>query len=467
MDRLSTLPAPPKIQGSAIAAVYTLLTRGTRGIHDLSVANGPAFVLAPGPRPAVFIAGEPAVSLLSSKRGRELLRQHKVFDVMTRSLGAENLVPVLEGEQHKRMRAVLNRGLNRHSLLPNLQRIIEATDEALDDALRSGNSAGMRDLAAVTMTHQVAAALETTIPPNLTQDLLVVDNVLIGHGGMVPNFFARLPRFRRAARRLYSYGVEQIRWFEEHPESAMPPLLEDLIEASRKDPDLVREQDIPWHFLVPYFGSLETLPPSIVNLTHHVVGTPGLVARLRAEAAAAYEREWADGDELLAAMPLITSTVLESLRLKPAAGAVRRMANEDFEYEGFLIRKDQEVVISTSSQHFMDEHFPDADRFDPDRPELRQKTGVWSPFGRGPHMCPAISMSETLMIVYLSRLLLRYEPGVLVGRRARALSRVISGWEESRFRLNGTRAAASPATEPGATGASGCPVHSDTVTPST
>lgn len=462
MAPVSELPTPPRIEGSVVAALYTLLTRGTRGIHDLSVANGPAFVLAPSAKPAVFIAGEPAVSLLSSKRGRELLRQHKVFDVMTRSLGAENLVPVLEGDQHKRMRAILNRGLNRHSLLSNIWRIIEATDDSLDDAFRSDSGADISDLAAVTMTHQVAAALETTIPPTLTRDLLVVDNVLIGHGGMVPNFIARLPRFRQSARRLYAYGIEQIRWFQERPDSTMPPLLEDLLEASRKDPSLVREQDVPWHFLIPYFGSLETLPPSIVNLTHHVVNSPGLAARLRSEAAAAYAQEWADGDELLASMPLIANTVLESLRLKPAAGAVRRMANEDFEYEGFLIKKDQEVVISTSSQHFMDEHFSDAERFDPDRTELRQKTGVWSPFGRGPHMCPAISMSETLMVVYLSRLVLRYDLTARVGRRSRALALVIDGWEESRFRLHGMKADAPPATSPAATGAEGCPVRSGT-----
>lgn len=59
-----------------------------------------------------------------------------------------------------------------------------------------------------------------------------------------------------------------------------------------------------------------------------------------------------------------------------------------------------------------------------------------------------------------------YEPTILVGRRARVLARVISGWEESRFRLSGTRAAASPETAPVTTGAAGCPVRSDTVTQS-
>lgn len=433
------LPGPPIVEEAFPVAFTKMLVDGTAYTLDLHRRYGLAFQIWKGPASVLFLAGMEANAFLASRKGREVLKQHTVFKVIPGTLKAHNLLPVTEGENHKRMRKVLNAGMNRHSLEKTFNAIVEQTDRQLETLLGGGEKISVEKLAALTTTNQVAAALETELTTTLTEDLLRVNNVLIGSGGAVPNAFAFSPRFIRSRDRLREFGESQVQRLRSGTEDDMPTLLRDLFEANKVDPVLVREEDIPWHFIIPFFGSLETLPPSVVNLVHYIMQDDEVLRRVREEATVAFADHEVRGVELLKRMPFLTRVIQESLRIRPAAWAVRRTAVEDFEFAGYRIPRGQSIVVSTTTQHFMQEYFADPLTFDPDRSELPDKSGIWAPFGKGTHMCPGISLTETLMTVFAARLFLQWEVSRSQQAMTRPMEKVFKDWGERHFDVSATR----------------------------
>ncbi len=121
-------------------------------------------------------------------------------------------------------------------------------------------------------------------------------------------------------------------------------------------------------------------------------------------------------EESVRNLPVINGAVMEAMRLWPIAVAQMRTATRDFEFEGFVIPKDEMIYIGTSVPHFMPEYFPEPMKFDVDRyrrprAEHLQK-GAYSPFGRGPHSCLGQGLAEVLMAVSMARIFHRLDLGL-------------------------------------------------------
>ncbi|MGH8457522.1 MAG: cytochrome P450, partial [Stenotrophobium sp.] len=65
------------------------------------------------------------------------------------------------------------------------------------------------------------------------------------------------------------------------------------------------------------------------------------------------------------------------------------------------------IYMGTSVPHFMDEYFPYADQFDIDRYQKPRaehlQSGVYSPYGRGPHTCLGKSLAEVQLALTMAR----------------------------------------------------------------
>jgi cytochrome P450 len=79
----------------------------------------------------------------------------------------------------------------------------------------------------------------------------------------------------------------------------------------------------------------------------------------------------------LARLPYTEMVLAESMRLFPPAWIVGRRALENYEVGGFTVPKDSIVVASQWVTHRDPRHFPDPDRFDPERwrPAARHQLG--------------------------------------------------------------------------------------------
>lgn len=105
---------------------------------------------------------------------------------------------------------------------------------------------------------------------------------------------------------------------------------------------------------------------------------------------------YADGSavsfQALREIPKLESVVKEALRLHPPLILLLRVANDDFEVNGFSIRRGDFVGATPAISNRLPEDFPEPDTFDPARyGEPRQEDLVnrwtWIPFGAGRHRC--------------------------------------------------------------------------------
>jgi len=92
----------------------------------------------------------------------------------------------------------------------------------------------------------------------------------------------------------------------------------------------------------------------------------------------------------------LDNVISETLRLFPPAVRTERFADVDYKLAdtGIVIPKGMLVTIPLYAMHRDSEHFPDPEKFDPDRflPEEREKRHPYAflPFGAGPRNCVAM-----------------------------------------------------------------------------
>jgi len=137
---------------------------------------------------------------------------------------------------------------------------------------------------------------------------------------------------------------------------------------------------------VMLFGGIETSEGMTVNAFWHLLTNPSQLAEVR------------EDPELVAA------AVEESLRLEPAAGRVDRYATRPVELGGAIITAGDLVIASLSAANRDPETFPDPDRFDLHRANVRSHLA----FAQGPHACVGLHLARletaTAIEVTLQRL---------------------------------------------------------------
>ena len=96
---------------------------------------------------------------------------------------------------------------------------------------------------------------------------------------------------------------------------------------------------------------------------------------------------------------LIDLAVEEALRLDPPAQfLVRRCLVDEFDLGGEPLTSGDIVMLSIGGGNRDDAVFPEPDRFDLDRPNLRDHLG----FGVGPHICPGTALARLELRLALS-----------------------------------------------------------------
>ena len=106
--------------------------------------------------------------------------------------------------------------------------------------------------------------------------------------------------------------------------------------------------------------------------------------------------------------------IKETLRLHPPLIILMRVAQGEFEVEGYPIHKGEFVAASPAISNRIPEDFPDPDVFDPDRYEKPREEDVlhrwtWIPFGAGRHRCVGAAFGTMQIKAIFSVLLREYE----------------------------------------------------------
>ena len=168
------------------------------------------------------------------------------------------------------------------------------------------------------------------------------------------------PRMLRAVQDMTGYFHDQVRRQKDHPREGLVASLM----AAEVDGDRLTEEEVVATCIVTMVGGLETTTNLIGNGVLTLLRNPGEMERLRND------------------LSLVPSAVEEMLRYESPSQHTGRIAPDDIEMGGKLIRKGQAVMAVMAAGNRDPERFPDPDRFDISRPDNRHLA-----FGWAAHFC--------------------------------------------------------------------------------
>ena len=244
-------------------------------------------------------------------------------------------------------------------------------------------------------------------------NILYILNVLVTK--QRPGFMMNMPEFKKASARVDELGEQMVDEFFAHAEAGTLPknLLGDVMRGHLNDPELIQKRDLKLVLTGPYVAGLDTVANTLAAAVYGILKTPGVLEKVQVEADELFSKDTVTERDVLG-LNYIQNCLREGMRLWPIAVAQMRSTNHDLEFEGYVIPKDEKIFIGTSVPHFMEEFFPEPEKFDPDRYDRREhlQPGAYAPFGRGTHSCLGQSLAEVLMGICIARLFHRMDIGL-------------------------------------------------------
>ncbi|XP_050501561.1 cytochrome P450 4C1-like isoform X2 [Diabrotica virgifera virgifera] len=110
-------------------------------------------------------------------------------------------------------------------------------------------------------------------------------------------------------------------------------------------------------------------------------------------------------------MKYLDLVIKETLRLYPSVPVLGRRLPEDMEYDGHLLPKGMNILLSTFAMHRCKEYFPEPLKFIPERFEDAKLTNpyVYTPFSAGPRNCIGQKFAILEVKSTLSKILRNFE----------------------------------------------------------
>jgi cytochrome P450 len=163
-------------------------------------------------------------------------------------------------------------------------------------------------------------------------------------------------------------------------------LISALLRAAVDGQRLTPEEIVRFCVTLVVAGS-ETTTFLIGNLLHAMAREPELTTRMRAD------------------RTLVNVFVEEAMRVDGPPQRLFRIATRDVEVGGKMIRKGDWVALFFGSANRDPEVFGDPDRFDIDRPNIRQQLSM----GHGLHFCLGASLARLEVVAVVNAVLDRYQ----------------------------------------------------------
>src|SRR5258705_12584090 len=224
------------------------------------------------------------------------------------------------------------------------------------------------------VTEQLGTLLTGNAPMEYVPDIrtmtLYILNVLVTR--QRPKVLLRNPKYKKARTRVFELGdkmAADLRASAGSKPAEERILVEDLMDAHLNRPGVLPAEDLTMTLTGPYVAGLDTVANTTAAFIYAVLKHPEVLAKVQAEADALFADGTAISDDDVKKIPSVRYALMETMRLYPVAVALTRTATRDFEFAGFPIKAGETIYIGTTVPHFMEEYFPDPERFDIDRYE--------------------------------------------------------------------------------------------------
>lgn len=383
-----------------------------RFFYDCYRKYGPVYRLKVMNNTYTVLAGVEAANFMGTREGRDSLRSKEFWQGLVNEWGAKRTLTGEDGETHQKLRTVMRHGYSRESVRGRYPELVQITDAVIARDWPVGKLVPVLQNMQYIVTEQLGAMLTGTSPREYVADIrttiLYILNILVTR--QRPKFMLKDPRYRHAKERVSELGrrmIAEYRATQQQRDPTRRNLVDDIMEAHDKDPDLIPASDLILSLTGPFVAGLDTVANTTAAFIYSVLKHPEVHARVLAEADALFAQ--GDIDEAdLKRVPAIEGAIMEAMRLYPIAVAQMRTATRDFAFAGHQIRAGELLYVATAVPHYMEEYYPNPDKFDVDRyakPRAEHlKPGVYSPYGRGTHTCLGKTLAEVQMSLSMARL---------------------------------------------------------------
>lgn len=371
--------------------------------------HGPIFRVKALHHDYVVLAGTEANAFVQ-EAGEHVLSSRHFWRPFLREIEAPNSIVGLEGEDHAAVRRLLAPQMSKGAAerhVADFVRIAAASFEGVGP----GEAIAFVPFAQRLVSRQVGWVLTGRTPTRREHDA-VLDYMRTVSVNLslrrLPRWILRLQgkRFREAKRTAFAFAEDVVRTGGGH--DGRDGYVADIHAAAARLPHLFTEGDVRGAGILPFFAGVDTVGQTLAFAIYEVLRRPELLARLRAEIDPVLAAGVPTRDDLRS-MTTLQGVVLETLRLHPTAFGISRTAAMPFAFAGRRVEQGRQVLVFTTACHFMSEHFPEPQRFDPDRNlparEEHRQPNVFAPFGRGPHSCLGASFSLVQLATTLATIL--------------------------------------------------------------
>jgi cytochrome P450 len=373
---------------------------------------GPVFRLKVMNNVYTVLAGAEAANFMGTREGRDSLRSKEFWQGLVDEWGAKRTLTGEDGETHQKLRAVMKHGYSKESLKGRYDEVIKITDSVIERDWPVGELVPVVQNMQYIVTEQLGAMLTGTSPREYVADIrttiLYILNVLVTR--QRPKFMLKDPRYKHAKERVAELGRRMIAEYNAGKDARDPTrrnLVDDVMEAHARDPDLIPASDLILSLTGPFVAGLDTVANTVGAFIYAVLKHPEVLERVRNEADALFAQGSIDEADLRR-VPAIDGAIMEVMRMYPIAVAQMRTATRDFAFLGHQIREGELLYVATAVPHYMQEFYPNPQKFDIDRyarPRAEHlKPGVYSPYGRGTHTCLGKTLAEVQMSLSMARL---------------------------------------------------------------
>jgi cytochrome P450 len=175
-------------------------------------------------------------------------------------------------------------------------------------------------------------------------------------------------------------------------------------EGTQNRPEWFTRGDIRNHAIIPFLAGIDTVGAALSFAIRELLINPDIRHELKEEASRVIRR---DPDlSMIEEMTRINLFMKEILRLYPPAFALYRVATNDFNFHDYKISKGETLIFFITACHTDDRYFENPYEFKIDRfarPDI--VSGVYAPFGKGPHTCIGTGLSNIILPLNLATLL--------------------------------------------------------------
>ncbi|HKY89828.1 MAG TPA: cytochrome P450 [Nevskiaceae bacterium] len=418
MNDLSVPPAgaspPPLVRGLPwIGSTLAMARDPARFFVDCYREYGPVFRVNVFGHTFTVIAGAEAAAFMGTREGRDCLRSKEAWEPLTKEFGASKMLTALDGDLHKRMRAVQKRGFSKEAINGRYDKILRITSDSIARDWKPGTHVPVVEAMQYMVVDQLGTVLTGRAPYEYVKDIrttiLYILNVLVTR--QRPQFFMKLPAYRRAKARMFELGHQMIAEYRARTVTIpdeLKTLVDDVMDAHKADPELIPEGDLVMLMTGPYVAGLDTVANTTSACVYTILKEPGVLQRVQAEADALFAGGPVNEETFMKSLPATNGAIMETMRLYPIAVASIRTANKDFVFHGHFIPEGEMIYLGTAVPHFQGEYYPDPEKFDIDRYEKPRaehlQPNVYSPYGRGAHTCLGKPLAEVLLAMTMAKL---------------------------------------------------------------